>query len=293
MLLHRPADGQLWAELAAGAAGPGKELCLLERMLRRGGLTATGATMERLICATEGLSLTLPSPQACELLLQHLSAELPVACAWRGDMGAHGRTVRAKSLTLGQLYPHPDIYRLQSSTEFEAFACSFAKRCAKASNASQAELKLLAAVRAAAAEAKATSCRAAGLLFESGVQRIVVASSQSNIGVGDEKAQGASTVAAECPGAADAVVLLAPWVVGADKAALMLLCDQWGVLHAPSGSAREYLLGYGLGDLRLWVHQAESGELLDLQCKDLLGQVRAQAAPAAAPAEPSTEASQV
>lgn len=45
---------------------------------------------------------------------------------------------------------------------------------------------------------------------------------------------------------------------------LLLQSDQFGILHAPSGHARGFLMEYDYGDLPLLVHETSSGKLLTL-----------------------------
>lgn len=294
LLLHRGPDGCLLAEVAVGVAGPDAagctpgsrqaEVCALGRLLlRHGGCLPSAAASERLVLASEGQFPVLPSPRTCELLLWHFDPELPIVCAWRGEEGAHGRTVRAKSTTLGALFPHPDVYRHVSAEDFESFAESFAKRsAARPQEASAEELALLTAVRAAseaavaeavAATSATSACRAAGLLCRSGVVRTAVAEARCRDGGACPKEVTVPVVAVEQAAAAasDPVLRLAPWAAGDDEPQLLLLCDRWGVLHAPSAAAREYLVAFGLGELRIWVHKATSGELCEVRCKELVG----------------------
>lgn len=313
LLLHRAVDGRLLAEVATGLAMPEAsnfipggscaEVFALGRLLfRQGGLLPPAAAVERFVVATESLSIELPSPCACELLLWHFEPELPVVCAWRGEEGPHGRGVRAKSLTLGALYPYPDLYRrLTSSEDVERVAADIAGRCSEPSEATAAELSLFAAVRTLARQAAveapaqvALAGRAIGLLYRSGAVRTAVAAPSPCGGDREADAPAAATASAALAGpravpAGDLVLRLAPWASGVDELQLLLICDGWGILHAPSGIARECLLAFGLADLRLWVHGA-SGEVCELSCGDLVGPAaRQDKAETAASAEPKRQ----
>lgn len=283
LLLHRGADGGLVAEVATAAggaraaAGCSAEAAALARLLLRRGCCEPLEGVERLVSATDGPSPAPPSPRSCELLLQHLDAELPVVCTWRGGEEPNGRGSRARISTLGALYPHPDAYRRLGSDEVADFAAGFALRCAKVPHDPAPDQRLFQAVFAAAREeAKATAPAccvhlAAGVLYKSGALRTT------------SGLRGAGPPAPAAAASGDAVLQLAPWVAGGAEGEpeLLLICDQWGVLHAPSGAAREQLVAFGLGEVRLLVHQASSGELCGLRCMELLGE-RACGAPAGA-----------
>merc|ERR1712151_713127 len=56
-----------------------------------------------------------------------------------------------------------------------------------------------------------------------------------------------------------------------DAAKLLLVCDAWGVLHAPFAVGRSYLLEHGFGDVAMMLHDAASGRLRSLNCSELAG----------------------
>ena len=58
-----------------------------------------------------------------------------------------------------------------------------------------------------------------------------------------------------------------------NRALLLLVSDQWGVLHAPFAVGRSYLVERGFGDLLTAVHNPLTGAVQELRCSDLTGVV--------------------
>lgn len=170
--------------------------------------------------------------------------------------------IKLRSISIKELHPYPSPYRHMPFAEIADLASQFAENCAPVPFEPTDRRRLYetayAAARAPALNGAAFAvCCAASALFLSGETRTCAAA------------------AAESPCAVEAVVRLGVWLEEhasqGDVPQLILVCDQWGVLHAPFAVGRGYLVEHGFGDVALLVHDGESGELCELRCRDLVG----------------------
>eukprot|EP00419_Tripos_fusus_P059350 CAMPEP_0172915472 /NCGR_PEP_ID=MMETSP1075-20121228/194377_1 /TAXON_ID=2916 /ORGANISM="Ceratium fusus, Strain PA161109" /LENGTH=154 /DNA_ID=CAMNT_0013774557 /DNA_START=72 /DNA_END=532 /DNA_ORIENTATION=+ len=145
----------------------------------------------------------------------------PVLCAWRG--GANGRELRMRKHTLQTLLPHPNVYRQIPEDCLASFADALREK--RESVPEYAKVAFQAAY-ATAVQAARASCRA----------------TVSYASVLDLQGVGIRSCAGDQHFSADGVIkLLACFEEDSDdlmKHGLLLVCDNWGVLHAPCAKSR-------------------------------------------------------
>lgn len=168
---------------------------------------------------------------------------------------ANAQTTDVQFKTLGDLNPFASLYRHTDRNDLVATGQALAKKIQPPAIGSDAETLYVEVLRATARDDKDDFHPiryAAGVLFADGTH--VVAWQKKGIEYG-------TTI--------DAMVQLAH-VLESNKAqglaapTLLFQCDQFGILHGPSGHARGFLMEYGYEDVPLLVHDTKTGELLSI-----------------------------
>ena len=168
---------------------------------------------------------------------------------------ANAETTDVQKMTLGELYPFASLYRHTDRNDLVATAQALSKKLQAPATGSGAAKLYEEVLKATARDDKDEFHPiryAAGVLFADGTR--VVAWQKKGIEYG-------TTI--------DAMVQLAH-ALESDKAqglaapTLILQSDQSGILHAPSGHARGFLMEYGYEDVPLLVHHTQTGELLSI-----------------------------
>mmetsp|Transcript_38785 Transcript_38785/g.104016 ORF Transcript_38785/g.104016 Transcript_38785/m.104016 type:complete len:226 (+) Transcript_38785:2-679(+) len=222
-----------------------------------------------MVVAVDADHLVPPDPRGCELLVEHADLAVPIVCAWLEERRLCSRTGELRCWL-----PHPSAYRGVAAPDVAAFAERLAAQCRPCAEAREKQLHDAAreeALRAINPFAHAAYVSyAAGAASRGGAVRVCSAVGLQGREVG-----------------LDAVARLSAWLEDwrwqGDPPELLLVSDQWGVLHAPTATGRVYLLERGFGDVALLLHDG-SGELLRLRCSDLAGvPPREEAAGAAEP----------
>jgi len=183
-----------------------------------------------------------------ECLAEHLKdPDVLITCAWRDGPGPHKLHVRTGPLHT--FYPQPNVYRHVARSTLENFAKDFAgNRC----QAVPQEVRGLSARklyeaafeaardRANPSAASGTSSRAVPFFHVHAVEPVYGAGALFD----DDDIVTCATIPAEsgqgC--AVDASLQLVVLSQKRNKPKLLLVCDQWGVLHAPSAAGRGHLL---------------------------------------------------
>ena len=262
LLVHQgvgPAGGAgaegLVAEVAADVEGPEQgdgcaaEAAALSRLLLQQGGCSPLAGVERLLVASDGPH----RPRvAGDLLAEHLGGDVPVVLAWCEAVQG-GRRIRSQRAALGELFPLPCPYRGLERREIAGFARRLAARCDAVPHDAAPAKRLFEVARSAAAASPGPEelpRYAAAALFRSGEVRVCAASPASP---------------SEPRPLVDAVLRLSAALeeraLAGEAPELLLLCDQWGVLHAPGAAARGYLAAAGFADAPCLAHDAETGRL--------------------------------
>jgi cytidine deaminase len=170
---------------------------------------------------------------------------------------ANTETTDVQFKRLGELYPFASLYRYTDRNDLVATGQALAKKMKAPAPGSHAATLYEEVLQATARDDKDDFHPiryAAGVLFDDKDGTRVVAWQKKGIEYG-------TTI--------DAMVLLAH-VLESHKAqglaapTLLLQCDQFGIMHPPSGHARGFLMEYGYEDVPLLVHDTHTGELLSI-----------------------------
>lgn len=261
-LVAQRVEGRLFAEFGSNsevvslAGGMCAERCVVGKLLLSSGGRTLVVGIERIVIVSDAPHCVLPGCQCREILVEHVPTGVPYVCAWQP---AGGGRLELRTLTMEALYPHPSVYRWVPRREVSGFAERLSRRCEKP--ASEDAKRLLEATLAAARGLESTVHPvhyAAGALFASGEVRTC-----------------AAALIVEFPCCIDPVARLSTWIEEharrQDPPELLLVCDQWGVLHAPFAIGRSYLLEHGCGGVATLVHDGGSGKVLELPCEELGG----------------------
>jgi len=269
LALHRQ-KGCLYAEvglpvavagLASGCCAAGSAFMKVLSRHRSGGLKTdkcdplSMTPLELLVLVSDTTCCLTPGHYSREFIAMHADMATPVLCAWRG--GASGRELRMQKHTLQTLLPHPNVYRQIPEDSLTSFAGTLREKCAPvpeyAKDAFQAAFN--AAVQAARAGCKATVSYASAL---------------------DLQGVGIRSCAGDRHFSLDGVIrLLACFEEDSDdlmRHGLLLVCDQWGVLHAPCATSRCQLFVRGLVHIKVLLHDAESGAVVESSSGALAGE---------------------
>lgn len=269
LILYR-LGGQLRAEIGANsevvslAGGCCAERCAIAKLVTRFGGRTPLEGVERLVLVSDAPSCVLPGYACRELLSEHLDSDVPITCAWYDSqakiVGVPGRRPQLRRTSVRALQPHPCAYRHVARGELATFAEQLAAKCAAvpADARSLFEKTLQTAQEVTDAHRRVHPAQyAAGALFHSGELRACSAAP-----------------AIEFPCSIDAVARLSVHLEErqqrGDLPKLLMVCDRWGVLHAPFAVGRSYLLEHGFSDVDMLVHD-DAGELCTLKCSDLSG----------------------
>jgi len=229
-------------------------------------------TVERVVIVSDADHVILPGLNCREFLMEHLPPSVRVVAAWHDSTSpprpagipGPGRP-HMRTAALQDIYPHANAYRRVARADVAAFAEQLAARCAPVPAEPSATKRLFEATLKRAQDHKETDEKqlhpvyyAAGALFQSGEVRVCT-----------------SAVAIEYPCSIDAVARLSVWleehVQNGDHPTTVVVCDQWGVLHAPFATGRSYLCEYGFDDVTILIHDADSGAICTLRCRELAG----------------------
>eukprot|EP00927_Polykrikos_kofoidii_P072878 TRINITY_DN68950_c0_g1_i1.p1 TRINITY_DN68950_c0_g1~~TRINITY_DN68950_c0_g1_i1.p1 ORF type:complete len:480 (+),score=56.56 TRINITY_DN68950_c0_g1_i1:80-1519(+) len=309
------------AESAAPASACDAETCALAGPLAMAGACVPGlfpTPLKALVLAADTSVPPRLSPGGCELLAQHLHGgkcgghsdddeisgqqnglglELPVLSAWRGrwrgGAGAKStgrRILRVRSDPFSKVYPHPNVYRSASNggSDLASIAKDFAAKCESVPDESGHIRRLFDTLHGISVESVEAKDR----------QRIAEDSPPEFTCVGPCYSAGvicesggicwASCFAGSVDVVARLSVRLEDSCRSGETPAWLLICDQWGVLHAPSAVGRSYLVERGFGNLSLLVHEEATGALQRLQCRDLLPWEDREGTPKQFPQAPSS-----
>jgi len=268
LVVYHAATGSFRAEVATAtevvglAGGVDAGCCAIARLLtRRAGHTPLDC-VDRVVVAVSALKELLPGYQCRQMLAEQLADEVQVICAWQ-----EGARPRAKAITVAELWPHPCAYRHLGRDEVAVFAGSLASLCEApfTGESDSARRNLYEGTKEAAmteyCDDEVHPVRyAAGVLFETGVSEVCAAVPAAD-----------HTVSIEA--VARLSFALEARRRSGNRALLLLVSDQWGVLHAPFAVGRSYLVERGFGDLLTAVHNPLTGAVQELRCSDLTGVV--------------------
>jgi len=202
--------------------------------------------VRRIYVVCEGKDYIPPGLQSREMLYEFARGSTPIIMAGTGNVDNPTCT------TLVMLYPFPPLFRKTLHTEIAASIEVFSKTaqqisCVPGFKENQNWVDLYTAVKAATQNDKSEVYPvklAAGVLFSDNSTKIV---SQSK--------------AVEFASSIDPVVKLIPFleekVAEGVTPSLVLMSDQFGVLHAPFACARAFLAEHGYEDLKLIVHNRQ------------------------------------
>merc|ERR1712176_886958 len=116
----------------------------------------------------------LPRYESREILAKHVDVDVPVLCAWHEDNKPNPkiqhRTMRVRAVTVGDLFPHPNIYLAHADDQVLVEAQKLTAICKPpestvACNSKLYDATLAAARQAAAAESAPVVHYAIGVAF--------------------------------------------------------------------------------------------------------------------------------
>lgn len=241
------------------------ERSVIAKMLMRHGGRSPLVGVEKLVLVTDAPHCVLPGYQCREILREHVDPSVLVVCAWRSEEDGHLKKIQSLTVSIEELHPYPSPYLHMASKEVSELAEQFARRCAPVPRQPADWHRLYEATRAIARAHPASSSRAgvhyaAGAMFFSGDIRTCEAAP-----------------AQEPSCSLEAISRLSAWLEEHsrqdDLPQLILISDQWGVLHAPFAVGRGYLIEHGYGDVSILLHDSCTAELRELRCRDLGGGV--------------------